>query len=66
VRFAPVAVGDEAVSRTGAAATVDAVTCRRVHLAGLGWLHRTESGAELRGKLDRRLTVTFGAQSSGA
>ena len=66
MRPAPVAVGDEAVSRTGAAATVDAVTCRRVHLAGLGWLHRTESGAELRSKPGIRYVVTFCAQSSGA
>ena len=66
MRPAPVAVGDAVLVAGLPIGTVDAVTCRRVRVAGRGWLHRTESGAELRGKLDRRLTVTFGAQSSGA
>lgn len=62
---APVAVGDLAV--VGATTVrVEAVTHRRVLLAGLGWATRTETGAERWGKPDRRTVVTFRAQSSGA
>lgn len=67
---APVAVGDLAVVATGVFATttvrVEAVTHRRVLLAGLGWATRTETGAERWDKPDRRVVVTFRAQSGCA
>lgn len=67
---APVAVGDLAVVATGSFSTitvrVEAVTRHRVLLAGLGWATRTETGAERWSKPDRRVAVTFRAQSNGA